>query len=207
MEQAGGRGEEAVWKASFQRIYLKNLVAVLRRRRMDQRSTRLWARSRTVKSAADLSLAMTVRGRTSWRRAIFAKYLFRVRNSRCHRRVVKPRGNSQGKSRSVSVETRPCKPNPASDSGRKVPGTEFGLMGTTGLPSRDDCDEEAGCAVGSRMQALRLLVPGSRRLDTPVFLKEAADYIVALKMQVQAMQALADCYSNSNAQAASDVSI
>jgi hypothetical protein len=57
------------------------------------------------------------------------------------------------------------------------------------------------------MQALRLLVPGSRRLDTPVFLKEAADYIVALKMQVQAMQALADCYSNSNAQAASDVSI
>jgi hypothetical protein len=53
--------------------------------------------------------------------------------------------------------------------------------------------------VASRMQTLRLLVPGSRGLDTPVFLKEVADYTVALKMQVQAMQALADCYTNSSA--------
>jgi len=53
--------------------------------------------------------------------------------------------------------------------------------------------------VASRMETLRLLVPGSRGLDTADFLKEAADYTMALKMQVQAMQALADCYSNSSA--------
>jgi hypothetical protein len=55
------------------------------------------------------------------------------------------------------------------------------------------------------MQTLRLLVPGSLGLDTPVFLKEAADYISALKKQVQTMQALADCYSNSRAHSACQV--
>jgi hypothetical protein len=46
------------------------------------------------------------------------------------------------------------------------------------------------------MQTLRELIPGSRRLDTPVFLDEVTDYIMALKMQVQAMQALTGWYRN-----------
>jgi hypothetical protein len=55
------------------------------------------------------------------------------------------------------------------------------------------------------MKTLRTLVPGNRTLDPPVFLKETADYIVALKMQVQAMQALADWCTNQTAYAACQV--
>ena len=65
--------------------------------------------------------------------------------------------------------------------------------------------EGGGTTVASHIQTLRLLVPGSRQLDTPVLLEEAADYIVALKMQVQAMKALSDCFSNSNANASPQV--
>jgi hypothetical protein len=50
--------------------------------------------------------------------------------------------------------------------------------------------EEEGGTVASRMQILRFLISGSRRLEMSVFLKEAMDYIVALKMQVQVMQTL-----------------
>jgi len=107
----------------------------------------------------------------------------------------------------VSAKARPCKQKSGCcNSYRELPGAESGLMETASIRSRDKCDEEArGRNEASRMQTLRALVPGSLQLDTPVFLKETADYIVALKMQVQAMQALADCYSKSNAHAACHV--
>jgi hypothetical protein len=104
--------------------------------------------------------------------------------------------DSLGKRKSVSVKARPCKPNADRDiSGRQLPGVEYRITGTASRWSRGNCDEEAGASVISRMQILRAIVPGSRGLDTPIFLKEVAKYIVALKMQVQTMQELADCYS------------
>jgi len=39
---------------------------------------------------------------------------------------------------------------------------------------------------------LQSLVPGGRGLDTPTLLQEVADYIQALKMQVDTMQTLAN---------------
>lgn len=199
MEQPSAGGQEAPWRAGFQRKYLSRLVAMLRRRKIDQRATRVSARSRAVKLAADLSLAMTVRSRTAWRRAIFGKYFYRFKKTRCQRRRVKSRGNPEEKRRSVSVKARPCKPNAVFDrSYKKLPGAEYGLMWATSIRSCDNCDEESRGTLDSGMETLRALVPGSALLDTPVFLKEAADYIVALEMQVQAMQALADFYSNSN---------
>lgn len=69
-------------------------------------------------------------------------------------------------------------------------------MSRSGTSTRSYGNEEAKGTVASRMQILRTLVPGNSGLDSPVLLKETADYIVALKMQVQAMQALADWYTN-----------
>lgn len=202
MERRSGGGKWAPWRADFQQKYLSRLLSLLRRRKIDQRSTRLSARIRAVKLAADLSLAMTVRSRTAWRRAILGKYHFRFNKSGCQRRRVKSRRNPRGTRRSVSGKGRPCATAVACDNAYKqLPGEEYGLMGTTGIWSCDNCNEEAMGTVDSRMETLRALVPGSSRLDTPVFLKEAADYIVALEMQVQAMRALADLWSNSNAQA------
>lgn len=197
-----GSGKWAPWRADFQHKYLSRLLSLLRRRKIYQRSTNLSARIRAVKSAADLSLAMTMRSRTAWRRAILGKYHFRFNKSRYQRRRVKSRRNPRGKMRSVYGKGRHCEMAAACDNAYKhLPGEEYGRIGTTSKSSSDNCNEETRGTVDSRIETLRAIVPGSGRLDTPVFLKEAADYIVALEMQVQAMRALADFCSNSNAQA------
>lgn len=191
MEQPSGGGQGPAWKTGFQQKYLSRLVAILRRARI-QRATSVSTRGRTVKFAADLSLAMTSRGRTAWSRAIIRKYLFWLRKSRCLLRGVKSRGNFGSVSRSVHARSR---------LGRKIAvSKKFGRrLLRTASRTGHHCNEEAGHTVASRVQTLRMLVPGSQGLDTATFLKDAAGYIVALKMQVQAMQALADCYSNSSA--------
>jgi len=184
------QGRRAVaWRSVFQRKYLSCLVAVLRRGRIET-ATSASVRIRAVKFATDLSLAMTSRGRNAWSRAILGKYLFRLKKSRSQLQVVKFRRNLHRTRRSASAETRTCKTTAVC---KKFARRQVGPASRTG----HNCEEEAGGTVASRLQILRLLVPGSRGLDTPVFLKEAADYISALKKQVQAMQAIADCYSNS----------
>lgn len=194
--QPSGGGQQAAWRARFRQKYLSRLVAMLRRRKIE-RTTSLSTRSRTVKFAADLSLATTSGGRTAWSRAILGKYLCRLKKSRCQLRLVKSRENLHGLRRSASAKSGPCITTPVCKKFDKR------LLGTGSRMGHNS--EEAGGTVASRMQILRLLVPGSRGLETPVFLKEAADYIVALKMQVQAMQILADCCSNSSIQAVPQV--
>jgi len=191
MERRSGGYKEAAWRAGFQRKYMRQLAAVLRHGRFES-ATRALARSRAVKLAADLSLAMMARGRTAWSRAILRKYLFGINKSRCQRlSVLKSRVNS---TRSASAKyTRPCKTTSA---GKKSVRRVFGVASMSGTSIRSHGKEEAEGTVASRMQTLRALVPGNRGLEPSVLLKETADYIVALKMQVQAMQALADWYTN-----------
>lgn len=190
--------------AGFRHIYLNHLVAVLRRLRIHRHATKLPARTPAVRLAADLSLAMTARGRSAWRQAILRKYLLRHRKTRGQGLVVnsRGRGDSHGKRKSASTKGRPCKLNAARrNSCRRLPGRDSGVTEITSLFSRDNCDKGGEGTVDSRMQTLKALVPGSQRMDTLIFLKECADYIVALKMQVRAMKSLADCYSNSNGHA------
>lgn len=184
----------AAWRAGFQQKYLRQLVAVLQEKRIEP-ATSVLARSRAVKLAADLSLAITARGRNAWSRAILRKYLFRLNKSRCQRRsVLKSRMNSL---RSASAKNnRRCI---TIFSSKKFVRPAFVVASRPGTSIRSHGNEEAEDTVASRMQTLRELVPGNRGLDPPVFLKETADYIVALKMQVQAMQALADWYTNQSA--------
>lgn len=192
MEQPSGGGQDQLaWKAGFQRRYLGHLLAIMRCARIEP-ATSVSTRSRTVKFAADLSLAMTSRGRTAWSRAIIGKHHFWLRKSRCVLRGVKSRGNFGSVSRSAFARSRPCKKTGVC---KKLARQLLRTVSKTG----HNCKEEAGDTVFSRLQTLRMLVPGSQDLDTPSFLKDAADYIVSLKMQVQAMQALADWYSNSTA--------
>lgn len=195
--QPSGCGQEVEWRAGFQQKYLSRLVAMLRRRKIE-RAISLSTGSRAVKLAADLSLARTSGGRTAWSRAILGKYLCRFKKSCCHLRVVKSRRNLKGIRRSASARGRQCKTSPVCKKFARQ------LLRTASMTA-DNRDKEAGDNLASRLQTLRLLVPGSRQLDTPVLLEEAADYIVALKMQVQAMKALSDCFSNSNANASPQV--
>jgi len=189
MEQLSGRGQESARRTGFQRKYLRCLVAMLRRGRIE-RAISVSSRSRSVKFAADLSLAMTLRCRTAWSRAILGKYILRIKKSRCQMPGLKFRGNFRRVLRSAYAKTRPCK---STANCMKFAG---GLVVRTASSTGHNSEEESGGGVASRLETLRLLVPGSHGLETSVFLKEAAEYIVALKMQVGAMQALADCYSN-----------
>lgn len=50
----------------------------------------------------------------------------------------------------------------------------------------------------ARIKMLQSLVPGGRGLDTPTLLQEVADYIQALKMQVDTMQTLANYLTMNN---------
>lgn len=189
MEDRYGGGKESAGRTGFQRKYVSRIVGVLRRGRIEN-ATSASARIRAVKAAADLSMAMTSRGRTAWSRAILGKYIIRLKRSGCPRRVVKSRGNLRGIRRSASGKSTPCK---RTDLCKKLARQLLRNSRHRGL-------EGTGGTFDSRIQTLRLLIPGSNGLDTAAFLKEAADYIRALKMQVQAMQALAD--SNSSAHVA-----
>lgn len=188
MEQFSGGGREAAWRVGFQREYLSRLAALLRRRKIEWASS-VPVRSEAVKLAADLALAMTVKGRSTWSRAILAKNIFWLKKIRCE---TLDAVRSNRIRRSASDKRRPCK---TTDVSKKFGRRLLRKASRTGHKSK----EEAGSTMASRMQTLRSLVPGGGRLETSVLLREATDYIVALKMQVEALHALADCNSNSNA--------
>lgn len=188
MEQLSGGGREAAWMLDFQRKYLSHLAAVLRRRKIEC-VTSVLVRSEAVKLAADLSLAMTVKGRSKWSRAILAKNIFRLKKIRCQSLFTV---RSHRIRRSASDKSKPCKTTTVS---KKFGRRQLRKGSRTG----HNFKEEAGSTMASRMQTLRSLVPGGSGLETPVLLKEATDYIVALKMQVQALQAITDCHSYSKA--------
>ncbi|GLJ31624.1 hypothetical protein SUGI_0634890 [Cryptomeria japonica] len=176
------------WRAGFQKKYLSRFVAELQRRRVERRPS-------SVKSAADLSLAMAVRGRTAWSRAIiFASASRKANRSTRAWRILKNRRNFHSRLKSLRKSTanackstafcskqtlakRPCKPEACSTSSQSLG------------------EEEQ--SVELRIETLRTLVPGSRGLDTPILLEEVAEYIMALKIQVESMQALANHLENS----------
>ncbi|GLJ31628.1 hypothetical protein SUGI_0635190 [Cryptomeria japonica] len=182
-----GRSEPA-WRSGFQQKYLSRLITELRRRRFERGSSSVWGGVRAVKSAADVSLAMVARGRTAWSRAtIFA----RAGNRSLHR-VSRRRRNHVSKSNFHlhlrSLMRSAYRPWNAFSS--KMNSVR--RLRRSSPRSRGDEEE----SVQSRIKTLRTLVPGSRRLDTPLLLEEVADYIMALKMQVQSMQALTSHLAN-----------
>lgn len=186
MERPSVGEQKAAWRAGFQRKYIRQFPVVLRHGKIERAASGL-IRSRAVKQAADLSLAMTARGRTAWSRAILRKYLSRVDKSGCQRgSVVKSRVNFPS-----SVSAKKSRPGKTTFPGKKSVKRLFRVASKSGSSIRSEKR-----TLASRMQTLRDLIPGSRRLNTPVFLEEAADYIVALMMQVQGMQALTGCYTN-----------
>lgn len=184
MEKRHGRGRDVLWSAILQRKCLSRLVG----RRRIQTSINASVGIRSVKLAMDPSLAMASSGRKAWSRAIVGKYLSKQQKPRCQLRVLKSRWNVHGTRRLAFPETRQSR-------------TGLKLASKTGC----NCEVEAGRTVASRMQTLRLLVPGSRGLDTPDLLKETADYISVLKKLVQAMQLLADCCSNLTAHSTCEI--
>jgi len=122
---------------------------------------------RAVKAAADSALALTARGQTRWSRAIL------LAGAACSRRRVLVKAGGK-----VRRRRRPPPPVQARDNAAAA-----ALLKAKGK----DKDK-----VQERLRVLGRLVPGCRKLPAPALLEEAADYVAALQMQVNAMRALAD---------------
>lgn len=124
---------------------------------------------RAVKAAADSALALTARGQTRWSRAIL------LAGAACSRRRVLVKAGGK-----VRRRRRPPPPVQARDNAAAA-----ALLKAKGKDKDKDKVQE-------RLRVLGRLVPGCRKLPAPALLEEAADYVAALQMQVNAMRALAD---------------
>jgi len=125
---------------------------------------------RAVKAAANSALALTARGQTRWSRAIL------LAGAACSRRRVLVKAGGK-----VRRRRRPPPPVQARDNAAAAAAL---LKGKGKDKDKDKVQE--------RLRVLGRLVPGCRKLPAPALLEEAADYVAALQMQVNAMRALAD---------------
>ncbi|KAJ0233029.1 hypothetical protein HA466_0286920 [Hirschfeldia incana] len=129
---------------------------------------------RAVRDAAYRSLAVTARGRTLWSRAILSKA---VRVKLKFRKLNRPRNSNPTTMVSITGSNRL----------RKKRATVLRLKGK-GLP-----------AVQKKVKFLSRLIPGCRKQPLPVVLEETTDYIVAMEMQIRALNAIISAVGSSSA--------
>ncbi|KAF8051820.1 hypothetical protein N665_1663s0012 [Sinapis alba] len=172
------------WRSEKQQqIYSTNIIQSLRELRISASaavdpSAKLapprGGGGRAVRDAAYRSLAVTARGRTLWSRAILSKAV-----------KVKLKFRKQNRSRNSNHPTM------VSITGnnrlRKRRATVLKLK-AKGLP-----------AVQSKVKLLSRLIPGCRKQPLPVVLEETTDYIVAMEMQIRALNAIISAVGSSSA--------
>lgn len=152
--------------ATQERIYGQKLLQALRSLRSTKQAQpqplKMMARSRAIKDAADLALALTAKGQNRWSRAILL--------SQWQKRKLWLKAGGK-------MRRRTWVGKPGSGRWRKSPR----------LRPRSGSGEK----VREKLRVLSRLVPGGPRLSAPTLLEEAADYVAALEMQVKAMRTLA----------------
>ncbi|KAJ4900081.1 Transcription factor bHLH147 [Raphanus sativus] len=163
------------WRSEKQQqIYSTNIIQSLRELRISAAaaadpSAKLppprGGGGRAVRDAAYRSLAVTARGRTLWSRAILSKA---VRVKLRFRKLNRSRNSNPATVVSITGNNRL----------RKKRATVLRLKGK-GLP-----------AVQKRVKFLSRLIPGCRKQPLPVVLEETTDYIVAMEMQIRALNAI-----------------
>lgn len=167
-------------ESNFRWLYLKRLLRAFDR--LKRRSSDIKSSSCNIKFAADVSLALAASPRAAWRHGLMNKISCDEKNRRILRRILgrkrfrgimAERARSQLWKRLYMIRRRllSCRwsakrfePVPASVVARRL--------------------------VGRRMKHLQRLIPGAKSMDTCCLLRETADYIVALKTQVQVLQSL-----------------
>lgn len=164
-------------------------------------------RVRRIRIAADLSLALTS-NRTAWGRALVTKYISQLKTDRC---LVK---GIMGKKRFNDVMRMH---RHADNSNNRL--LFMGQEGPLGLAGRMKKNMKASLPISrfiirrsihrknavnipvrasayklvlnDRTRQLQRLIPGGESMNSSCLLREAADYIVSLRAQVQVMHCLA----------------
>ncbi|CAF2021240.1 hypothetical protein Bca4012_079754 [Brassica carinata] len=167
------------WRSEKQQqIYSTNIIQSLRELRISDPSAKPApprGGGRAVRDAAYRSLAVTARGRTLWSRAILSKAV-----------KVKLKFRKQNRSRNSNPPTTMVSIT-GNNRLRKKRATVLRLK-TKGLP-----------AVQRRVKLLSRLIPGCRKQPLPVVLEETTDYIVAMEMQIRALNAIISAVGSSSA--------
>ncbi|KAF8082596.1 hypothetical protein N665_0818s0012 [Sinapis alba] len=166
------------WRSEKQQqIYSTNIIQSLRELRISAAAAVDPPRGgggRAVRDAAYRSLAVTARGRTLWSRAILSKAV-----------KVKLKFRKQNRSRNSNHPTMVS--ITGNNRFRKKRATVLRLK-AKGLP-----------AVQSKVKLLSRLIPGCRKQPLPVVLDETTDYIVAMEMQIRALNAIISAVGSSSA--------
>ncbi|CAH8316709.1 unnamed protein product [Eruca vesicaria subsp. sativa] len=145
-----------------QQIYSTNIIQSLRELRISAAANPSpRGGGRAIRDAAYRSLAVTARGKTLWSRAILSK-------------AVKVKLNKFRKQNWVR------NPNPRTGNNR--------LMKKRATVLR--LKAKGFTAVQRKVKLLSRLIPGCRKQPLPVVLEETTDYIVAMEMQIRALNAI-----------------
>ncbi|KAJ4912376.1 Transcription factor bHLH147 [Raphanus sativus] len=169
------------WRSEKQQqIYSTNIIQSLRELRISaaaatDASAKLPPRGggRAVRDAAYRSLAVTARGRTLWSRAILSKA---VRVKLKFRKQNRLRTSNPPAVVSITGYNRL----------RKKRATVLRLKA------------KGFTAVQRKMKLLSRLIPGCRKQPLPVVLEETTDYIVAMEMQIRALNAILSAVGSSS---------
>lgn len=142
-------------------------------------------RRRRIKLAADISLALTCNG-TLWSHALIA----RISKIDKHRSLLHSI-ISRRKLRDMIMEQnkRTQKQKPSLSGSRRAMKLRY--MKTPRRCNMASSYEVARSLVSQRTKQLKSLIPGGESMDNLSLLKEAADYIVSLRTQVEVMKSLA----------------
>jgi len=214
------------WAASgVRKDYLNRLLTLLRRlpdRRPigEEDKNDALGRSRAVRVAADLSLAMTARGAT-WSRNILSQSrkmspnfidfirTYRPKNGKISmKRLSRPKARDRWRTSFLRMRRTLYSLRRQPSGSRRVVGKTVPrkcvsklnawskksmriLLRGVSRAERSKRQEETR-TWDARIKMLQSLVPGGRGMDTPTLLQEVGDYILALKMQVDTMQTLAN---------------
>lgn len=224
------------WTAfGVRKDYLNRFLNLLRRLRdrrppiKEEDKNDVVGRSRAVRVAADLSLAMTARGAT-WSRNILSQSrkmspnfidfirTYRSKNGKqiSMKRLSRPKARDRWRTsflrmrRTLYSLRRRLQPSGSKRVlDKTMPRKRVSKLNTWSKKSmrillrgvsRDERSkhQEETRTWDARIKMLQSLVPGGRGMDTPVLLQEVADYILALKMQVDTMETLANYLTMNN---------
>ncbi|CAN8269935.1 unnamed protein product [Cochlearia groenlandica] len=131
--------------------------------------------AKSVREAADRTLAVSARGKTLWSRAILANRIkLKFRKQRRRRPTPIPAITT------VARRTRPRRK-------RRVSVVRL--------------SKKSKPEVNRKIRVLGRLIPGCGKESVPVILEEATDYIQALEMQIRAMNSLAELLSSNGGSA------
>ncbi|KAM0829908.1 hypothetical protein ACQ4PT_066574 [Festuca glaucescens] len=165
---------------SFKQAFLKNLLLNLHALTSTSASSfdaiSLHERKRAVKSSADVAMA-AARGDSSdagaarWPKAILARESGACKKRRCRRIVIRCLGRKRSLTRSRAAAT-----------------------------SSSDGGDAARRLVRRRTMALREMIPGGRdaAVDEATLLREAMDYVVHLRAQVDVLRQVSEAVQRSS---------